>query len=396
MNPSRPPIWAAVITGLVAAVAVAAPALAADPRPDNASGATVALVSTTTTPGGKVNFTGTGFVNTDGTGSVVMVKIDDGVVRDAAGSDVFAEVKAADGTGTVTGSVTLPASVTGSGHWLRMLTGSGAAGDAVRSVHTELFTVEAAAATPAVTLASDTVTAGASLTASGAGYPASTTVTVKLDKTTILTTFTSGADGTFAGQAVPVPATAAEGAHTLHFLASPGVSVQVSFTVAAEETEEPGAVSATVTITASVPDTGALAIKVSSGSVALSTPQVTSELDALVSTGALPTVTVSDLRAANPGWSVSGQIGDFTGTAGTVDGKYLGWTPKVVTTSAGQQVTAGSAVAAGTGLKSASALATAASGAGRGTAALGAGLELRLPTTTAPGDYSATLTLTAI
>ncbi|MEU4556987.1 hypothetical protein AB0F72_01255 [Actinoplanes sp. NPDC023936] len=395
MLPSRTVRWGAALTGLVAALAVTSPAYAADPRPDNPAGATVALVSTSVTPGGKVSFTGTGFVNADGTGSVVMVKIDDGAARLADGSDVFTSVKASDTTGEVSGSVTLPSTVTGSGHWLRMLTGSGQVGDTTRSLHTGFFTVEAAPNTPAVTLAADTVTAGASLTASGVHYPANSTVTVKLDKTTIVTTFTSGADGSFSGKAVPVPAGIAEGAHTLHFLAA-GVSVQVNFTVAADEPEEPGAVSATVTITASVPDTGALAIKVSSGSVALSTPQVTSELDALVSTGELPTVTVSDLRAANPGWSVSGQIGDFSGTAGTVDGKYLGWTPKIVSAASGQQVKPGAAVAAGTGLKSASALATAASGAGRGTAALGAGLELRLPTTTAPGDYSATLTLTAI
>ncbi|MEV6342393.1 hypothetical protein [Actinoplanes sp. NPDC051851] len=394
--PPRATRWGAALLGVAAALAATSPALAADPKADNASGATVALVSTTVAPGGKLSFTGTGFVNADGTGSIVSVKIDDGSVLDTTNgnSSVFADVTAEATTGNISGSVTIPTTLTGANHWLRFLSGSGQAGDTVRSVHTEYFTVQEATAGPAVTLAADTVTAGGSLTASGTAFPASATVTVKLDKTTILTTFTSTASGSFAGT-VPIADTVTEGSHTLYFLAT-GTSVNVAFTVVAPEEPAEGSVSATVTITTSVPDTGALAIKVGASSVALGTPQLTTGLDALVATGALPTVTVSDLRAANPGWSVSGQIGDFTGTAGTVDGKYLGWTPKVVSASSGQTVTAGSAVAAGTGLKSSAGLATAASGAGRGTAELGADLELRLPTTTAPGDYSATLTLTAI
>jgi hypothetical protein len=391
LDSTRTRLGAAVL-GVVAALAAASPALAADPKPDNANGATVALVTTTVTPGGKLSFTGTGFVNADGTGSIVSVKIDDGAVLPGSSAGVYAAAAPPPTTGNISGTVTVPATLTGANHWLRFLTGGSVAGDAVRSLHSGYFTVQAATATPAVTLAADTVTAGASLSATGSAFPSSAAVTVKLDKTIVVTSFTAGADGSFT-QPVPVPAGTAAGAHALYFLAAGGISVQVPFTVAKPAE---GSVSATVKITATVPDTGALAIRVSSGTVALGTPQLTAELDALVTTGTLPTVTVSDLRAANPGWSVSGQIGDFTGTAGTVDGRYLGWTPKVVTTSTGQTVTAGSAVAAGAGLKTAAPLATAGSGAGRGTAQLGADLELRLPTTVVPGDYSATLTLTAI
>jgi hypothetical protein len=288
--------------------------------------------------------------------------------------------------------VTLPAGLTGPGHWLRLLTGSGAAGDEVRSLHTELFTIQAPKV-PTVTLASADVQAGDTLSASGTNYPASATVTVKLDRGATLTTLTSAADGSFTA-AVPLPAAITVGAHVLNVLAPGGVSVTVPFTVVAAP--DPGAASATVTITAAVPDTGALSIRVAAGAVALSTPQVTPELDALVSTGALPAVTVTDLRAVDPGWSVSGQIGDFTGDKGTVDGKYLGWAPKVSAVADGQTVAAGGVVAPGTGLKAAAPLATAAAGEGRGTATLGADLTLRLPTTTLPGSYVATLTLTAI
>ncbi|MDP9814761.1 WxL domain-containing protein [Spirilliplanes yamanashiensis] len=382
--------------GLIAALAgatvlaVAAPAHAADPRPDNPKGATVAIAASTVAPGGTLAFTGTGFVNADGTGSNVVVKVDDGQVRKADGGDIFAEVKAADTTGAVSGTVTLPAGVTGAGHWLRMLTG---APDEVRSLHTALFAVEAPKVA-AVTLAGSTVEAGGTLAASGVNFPPAATVTVKLDRAATLTTFTSGADGSFADRGIAVPASAAAGPHTLNFLAAGGVSVAVPFTVAAAP--DPDAPTAAVTITTSVPDTGALAIKVGATTVALSTPQVTPELDALVATGALPTVTVSDLRGVDAGWTVSGQIGDFTGAAGTIDGRFLGWTPKVLTTATGQTVAAGGAVPAGTGLKAAAPLATAAAGKGRGTATLGADLQLRLPTTTLPGSYTATLTLTAI
>ncbi|QOC90125.1 hypothetical protein [Micromonospora craniellae] len=375
---------------VAATLTLTGPAAAAEPRPDNPNGATVAIASNTVAPGGTIAFTGTGFVNDDGSGSVVIVKINDGAIRDSSGSDIFAEVTAADTTGDISGSVTVPADLTGGGHWLRMLTGAGA-GDAVRSVHTERFTV-AVPVVPTVTLATDAVPAGTSLSASGTNFPASTTVTVKLNRGATLTTFTTDAAGSFSGEAVPVPDDTEAGSHTLNFLAAGGVSVPVPFTVVAE----PGGASTSITITTVVSDTGALSLRADANSVLLSNPQVSPELDALVSTGALPTVTVSDLRAADPGWSVSGQVGDFTGAAGTIDGKHLGWTPELEEAAPGQTVVAGSPVAAGTGLKSGATLGTAAAGSGRGTAKLGAGLELRMPTTVAPGSYSTTMTLTAI
>jgi hypothetical protein len=115
----------------------------------------------------------------------------------------------------------------------------------------------------------------------------------------------------------------------------------------------------------------------------------------LQSTGDLKAVSVTDTRAGSPVWSISGQLGDFTGG---LSGKYLGWTPTVLTAGAG--ATAGAAVAsgidAGNGLKDSAALASAAVGHAKGTASVGAGLDLRIPVTTDPGTYTATLTLTAL
>ncbi|GAA2367476.1 adenylyl cyclase [Dactylosporangium salmoneum] len=115
----------------------------------------------------------------------------------------------------------------------------------------------------------------------------------------------------------------------------------------------------------------------------------------LQSTGQLKPVKVSDTRAGGPAWSVSGQVGDFTGG---LSGKYLGWTPMVLAPGAG--AVAGGAVApgidAGNGLTAASTLGSAPDGHAKGTATLGSGLDLRVPVDTAPGTYTTTLTLTAL
>ncbi|MGI5242163.1 adenylyl cyclase [Dactylosporangium sp. CA-139066] len=115
----------------------------------------------------------------------------------------------------------------------------------------------------------------------------------------------------------------------------------------------------------------------------------------LQSSGQLKPVKVTDTRAGGPAWSLSGQVGDFTGG---LPGRYLGWTPRLVTGGAG--AVPGGAVAAGltsgNGLADASLLGSAVDGHAKGTATLGADLDLRVPVDTAPGTYTATLTLTAL
>ncbi|MDG4764171.1 choice-of-anchor M domain-containing protein [Solwaraspora sp. WMMD406] len=164
--------------------------------------------------------------------------------------------------------------------------------------------------------------------------------------------------------------------------------------------------SASQTITASIdPTQGALVISVDPDdrSVVLPPAQLTSGGDSWESTGSLRPVTVTDTRAGTPGWSASGQLPEnFTGPDGaTFSSGYLGWTPQVVDQSAGQGVVAGPVVepyvvGVGGGLGNSAVLGSAPTGVGRGTATLSAGLQLRLPTETVPGTYTATLTLTAI
>lgn len=115
----------------------------------------------------------------------------------------------------------------------------------------------------------------------------------------------------------------------------------------------------------------------------------------LQSTGAIRPIKVTDGRIGGPTWSISGQVGDFSGG---LDGKYLGWTPNVSAPGSGAapggQVLSG--FTSGNGLKSASVLASAVSGHAGGTAVLGADLDLRIPQDTAAGTYTAILTITAL
>lgn len=141
------------------------------------------------------------------------------------------------------------------------------------------------------------------------------------------------------------------------------------------------------------------------------------ETAALVSSGALAgqyyaadgrlnQVTVVDTRDIDAGWTVNGTVEDFAGSgtaAGeTFDGDFLGWTPKVTSTSAGQIVEAGDPVLPGaaSGLTSGKVLAETTSHAdpasGLGIAELDARIKLLIPATADAGDYSATLSLTAV
>lgn len=132
--------------------------------------------------------------------------------------------------------------------------------------------------------------------------------------------------------------------------------------------------------------------------VTLPAPQL--DGDRLSSEGDLDPVTVSDTRAGAPGWDTTAQVSEFSASeTSSFEGKYLGWTPEVVSSTA-TGVVAGATVAPGfsegTGLSEPRQLAGAPAGSGAGSSELGAGLSLEIPTDTAAGTYTATLTLTTI
>jgi Bacterial Ig-like domain (group 3) len=151
-----------------------------------------------------------------------------------------------------------------------------------------------------------------------------------------------------------------------------------------------GGPSATEPLAVTVPQSGpgSFTLTVGSGTVSLT-------VSGSNAAGMLNPITVTDTRNPAPGWSVSGLAADFTTGSATIPGSQLGWTPTDTSLACGatlgDQVTPGSP-----GLGTSAVLASAAAGGGTGTCALGANLTLAIPTSATPGDYSSTLTLTAV
>ena len=115
-------------------------------------------------------------------------------------------------------------------------------------------------------------------------------------------------------------------------------------------------------------------------------------------TGQINPITVSDTRRSRAPWSISASVGDFTDGSKSFSGANLGWTPKVVEAGAGAK--AGAPVASGfdggDGLSVSRGLGLADQGHDKGTAKLGADLDLKVPGDVAKGSYRATLTITAL
>lgn len=154
---------------------------------------------------------------------------------------------------------------------------------------------------------------------------------------------------------------------------------------------------------------GALTISVDNTAVGLPNAQLTSDASMFASAGTLNPVTITDTRAGNPGWNVSGQVSDFTDATGhLINGANLGWSPTLIGKAAAQIVfmgavvdpaagiAPGAAAPPGIGLATSRTLAIGARSGGNGTAVLGAGLTLTAPTSTPGGTYTATLTFTVI
>lgn len=148
---------------------------------------------------------------------------------------------------------------------------------------------------------------------------------------------------------------------------------------------------------------GALVISVAADSrvAQLSDLTLNPAADRLVSEGSIGGITVTDTRAGDLGWTANGRVRELVAADGDrLAGRYVGWTPEVLSTSAGQDVTAGGAVVpgleTGAGIQGWSTLGTAPAGASRGTAVLGAGLRIEAPTSTAVGDYVGVVLITVI
>jgi hypothetical protein len=255
-------------------------------------------------------------------------------------------------------------------------------------------------------------------TSSPAGTTVTLTATVTPSNASGTITFTDG--GTAIGSPVPVSngtattttATLPQGDRQLAAAFTPtdstkfaaSTSASVTYTVTAPTGGGPGGgnASGTENITTTVAP-GALVLSVAGSTVALPPLTLNSASTLFATAGPIQTVTVTDTRAGAPGWSLSGQVADFSDGSDTINGENLGWIPRLVNKVDGLNVNLGGAVAPANavgasdsgalGLKSSRTLATAT---GLGTAQLGADLSLVAPTSTKAGTYTAVLTLTAM
>ncbi len=123
--------------------------------------------------------------------------------------------------------------------------------------------------------------------------------------------------------------------------------------------------------------------------------------------GTLNPVVVADPRGTNAGWSLTGQVSDFSGTpSGTIPAADLGWTPTAAVTpgavsdlvhtgSVSPAVSAGASVAPGSaGLGIPRSLCSSAPGSSTGSFTCGGSLSLGVPFDTPVGAYTAVLTIT--
>lgn len=121
--------------------------------------------------------------------------------------------------------------------------------------------------------------------------------------------------------------------------------------------------------------------------------------DYFAATGQINPILVSDNRRSLAPWSISASTSDFRDADKTFSGAYLGWTPKVLVAGAGAQAS-GAVPSAyddhGQGLSVSRGLGWAEQGHPKGTARLGADLELKFPGSVDKGNYRATLTITAL
>ncbi|SDD53016.1 Ricin-type beta-trefoil lectin domain-like [Sanguibacter gelidistatuariae] len=192
---------------------------------------------------------------------------------------------------------------------------------------------------------------------------------------------------------IDLPDTFAAGAYQIAVLFDATPLMRDALTlVAPQDPALTGEVTVTVDVDAT---TGGLSLLVPENAVDLGSAQLAAGIDRLVAEGQLPRVRVTDTRAGDLGWSLTGLASAFVASSGVpLADAGIGWTPHVLSTSQGQVVAPGPSVAPAEGLTAGATLARAEAGRGRGTAEVDAGLRAELPTTTSSGTYVATITIT--
>lgn len=212
------------------------------------------------------------------------------------------------------------------------------------------------------------------------------------------------------GTAIGSPATVTNGVATTttSFAAAGTESLSAVFTPTDSTAFTSSTGTASLTVSTTPPNSGTIPLSVSvpaSGAFTLNvdtTDTVNLVVSGSTGTASTTPVVVTDTRNTYPGWSVSGQANDFSGSGSaagaTIPCGQLGWMP-TNTGTLPQGVTLGGTVNPVTpGLcPTPAVLASAHAGLGNGvgTTTLGADLTLAIPTAQAAGPYSGGLVITA-
>jgi len=168
-----------------------------------------------------------------------------------------------------------------------------------------------------------------------------------------------------------------------------------------------GDIEVTLGVPGSVEEPGSLTLTVPDAASVNLAGQRDSGNTRVTATGDLPAIQVIDTRRDNllTPWQVNVQASEFTGAAGTLSSKFLGWAPGLpsiaATDASPLDAQAGPAIASSlddassAGLSISQLLAKSIAN-GRGTTTLNADLNLAIPADTDEGDYTSTITVTLI
>jgi hypothetical protein len=256
-----------------------------------------------------------------------------------------------------------------------------------------------------------------SLTASAAGTTVTLNATVKNGAATVATTgnivFSEGATvvatvPATAGVATATLSGVANGSHTYTAAfagdatfaasASGNASVGVGLLGPVDATSGPGSLSPNVIVT--IPNNvGTLTLSGVTSVVDLGTAVLGG--GTLNASGTLAAVVTDTRQLDKAPWNLTGQVGDFTSGAKVLSGKYLGWTPAIAAGTTALGSTAGAVVfpapATTLGLKAVGSILVNGYPDVTGTVTnASALLQLKAPSNTPAGNYSALLTLTLV
>lgn len=272
---------------------------------------------------------------------------------------------------------------------------AGGAGLAIATAGTSVSTTTSVTASTPFTTDGETVGLTATVaSASGSGRPAGT-VQFQTNGTDIGTPVTVNADG-LAATTTRFVSTGNQTAVWAVFIPADPAAFSASAGMISLVVDPALPDSGEIPLTTAVPQNGTFSLTVDTADT------VNLSASGSSAVAAATPIIVSDTRNTFPGWSVSGQGTDWTGSgtaAGArIPGNQLGWTPGSTGTLP-QGVTLGPPVTpASPGLGSTPAvLAYAPQGVGNGygTTTLGVGLTLLLPAGQAAGSYASGLTITA-